>query len=149
MHTMMLSTPAVGADKIQDLKIGDMIMAGFMNSCHRCGADVTNEFYSAFQFGGKVCAACMRIEQQNKEMKKILDDDRRERAYQERPYTPTPEKPEVILKRILSSRGETAHGENPNESMISMFFKEPLVKFFFWFFVVIFILAAIGKSSGS
>lgn len=130
-------------------------MAGVINPCAKCGAETIDNHHAKYQPAVlRMCSACMRIEQQNKEMKKMLEDERRERdyeqrAYEARHYTPTPEKPEAVLRRILSSREETASGENQHESMITMFLKEPVVKFFFWFFVVILILAAIGKANGS
>ena len=133
-------------------------MAGFSNSCYKCGADVTNEFYSSFQYSGKVCAACLRIEQQNKAMRDALEEDRRERAYQERARAreerpreekPLPPFPADVENLSIFRKIIWASGENPHESIISMFFKDPQVKFFLWFFAVIFILAAIGKYGGS
>lgn len=92
-------------------------MAGVINPCAKCGADASDNYHAKYQPAVlRMCSACMRIEQQNKEMKKILEDERRkrdyeQRDYEQRAYTPTPEKPEAVLRRILSSRGETASGK--------------------------------------
>ena len=105
-------------------------MAGFLNSCYKCGASVEGEFYSAFQLS-KVCAACLRIEQQNKAMREALEEDRRERAYRERSYEPStpsePLPPEIQklapFQQILWASGEKNYKMGFMEVMFRGFFE--------------------------
>lgn len=121
-------------------------MASFTNSCCRCGADTSDNFYAKFHLA-PVCSACMRIQQQNEELAKTMENDRRARASERsysRSYDNTPSislpplPPEVKnsapFQQILWASGEKRHNMSFIEVLFRGFFEtiQPV-----WYFIMI------------